>query len=77
MNNIRKNKTAQIGPTGKFEAASGYDMKANPGPAAKTLSTPLLVNLPINPIIPKTQKPAIKLVKQSTHVRIVASLKCL
>lgn len=75
VNNIRKNKIAQNGPPGKFAAASGYVIKARPGPAANTLSTPDFVMFAINPMMPKTAKPAIKLVKQSTQVRRIASLK--
>ena len=32
VNNMRKNKIAQIGPTGRFDAASGYVIKARPVP---------------------------------------------
>jgi hypothetical protein len=74
VKSIRKNKTAQIGPTGKFDAASGYVIKASPVPPANTLLTPLLVTFAIKPIIPKTANPAKKLVKQSTHVSTIASL---
>ena len=74
VNNMRKNKIAQSGPTGKFEAASGNVTNARPGPPVNTFSTPDFVVFAINPIIPKTAKPAIKLVKQSTHVIIIASL---